>query len=353
MKPAILSFVITLLLGIFAWGFNVKYPDIAPVWGQLAMLIALAGLVITGLIVRRDWRHFLPVTSQGFPDFPIRDLFFYRDSDVCYAGDPNNPDPWLKVGRDILNKLSTGQLMAWGERDGSGGRLTPIKQDYWAGADLTYMFFGEGERYRELVHAVNKEYEQGSNYRDVQFNKSEALKVWPPRNDWDAPLVLSFLVPITLLSVMAVAMAYPQWKGIVFPPISRSIAIDSAYIEPYPRDKNYLQTGVVIKNTSGNFVQYKTAAYLIRVGLDIRHNGQGRREFLLAPLLSNTLTSAVFDIGSNAENNTLAGVDILIEYGPSDQPPERTISASFACDLIIGKNQRSECMILKLYDLER
>jgi hypothetical protein len=97
-----------------------------------------------------------------------------------------DPDArWQKVGLAVKDNLSTGRLTAWGRRDNSnfslGGQapLEEIPRDYWRSATLMMNFFLPGEDHRGLVHARPLPKFGGPQYRDVQFNRAEALKIWP------------------------------------------------------------------------------------------------------------------------------------------------------------------------------
>jgi hypothetical protein len=75
------------------------------------------------------------------PDLSIRELFFYIDPDCL--GDQGRKA--TRIGADLLDKLSTGQLVAWGrEADHGASPLTEIGKGYWAKAHLTYWYFDEG-----------------------------------------------------------------------------------------------------------------------------------------------------------------------------------------------------------------
>jgi hypothetical protein len=117
------------------------------------------------------------------PDWPIRSLFFHIDPDVLEEdGGPH----WETVERDVLNRLSTGQLRAWGELADHGSRpLTPIPRRFWATATLTHMFYEEGERYEQLIHAQTTGPTPRVSYRNIRFNKIEALAIWPKRQPLD------------------------------------------------------------------------------------------------------------------------------------------------------------------------
>lgn len=112
------------------------------------------------------------VAQRAGPNWPIRDLFFHIDPSIlknCYRS------PEKEVAADVLDRLATGQMHSWGRFTGSNGALISIPQDFWKDAEWVMMFFGPDDA--DLVHARYRETNTG--YRDVQFNRDEALAIWP------------------------------------------------------------------------------------------------------------------------------------------------------------------------------
>ncbi|UVK43367.1 hypothetical protein BPNPMPFG_005155 [Mesorhizobium sp. AR07] len=143
--------------------------------------IIVPALVVGFLLLYLDnKRHRNPVLveaveapeSRLVPNWPIRDLFLHIDPSIT-----KNPyrDPETEVARDILDYLATGRLHSWGRFTGSNGALVPIPEDFWKEAEWVMMFFGPDDA--EQIHARYPANNKG--YRDIQFNKAEALANWP------------------------------------------------------------------------------------------------------------------------------------------------------------------------------
>ncbi|UVK42794.1 hypothetical protein BPNPMPFG_004512 [Mesorhizobium sp. AR07] len=134
------------------------------------LLVAGIAWFIRDFIVKRRPRDL----AQGKlgPNWPIRDLFLHIDPSIT-----KNPyrDPETEVARNILDYLATGRLHSWGRFTGSNGALVPIPEDFWKEAEWVMMFFDPDDA--EQIHARYPASNKG--YRDVQFNKAEALAIWP------------------------------------------------------------------------------------------------------------------------------------------------------------------------------
>jgi len=114
------------------------------------------------------------------PDWTIGALFHHLDPRI---GDRQIDKPiWENVGCEVLDKLATGQVMAWGRLDNDGDirPMRPIRREYWEDAEWTYFFVDNQPREAELVHCkwpwFKKQVEE---YRDVRFNKQQAMAIWP------------------------------------------------------------------------------------------------------------------------------------------------------------------------------
>jgi hypothetical protein len=119
------------------------------------------------------------------PNMPIRDLFFHIRSDVL------EDNHWVAVGNNILDRLASNELRAWGRRDLVNVDklprspkpswhipLSPIRTEFWADAVFTDDFFADD--HESYVHAIAKSGEgKREAYRDAQFNRAEASKIWP------------------------------------------------------------------------------------------------------------------------------------------------------------------------------
>jgi hypothetical protein len=200
------------LVAIFAQGlillvdnaFHVHLPAVAAnLMGGLPDAATLAFIIpgaigVAGMLVWEygPWRRAIATpkstpalshsTNATLPDMPIRELFLHIEPNILGDGEEN---PYLDIGRDILDRLAVGQLGGWGRRVGGNNVLTKIAPDDWAEAEWTFMFFGEEPAWREEVHARI----EGNEYRDVTFKRSEVLAIWPTRraspidfSEWDA-----------------------------------------------------------------------------------------------------------------------------------------------------------------------
>jgi peptidoglycan/LPS O-acetylase OafA/YrhL len=104
------------------------------------------------------------------PDWPIRELFRH------IAHGAVSFEAHARVGRDVLDKLATGQIIAWGRAvDHDAERpLARIDSGYWREASFTFL---NGDRDR-VVDVVGGNIRHCVCYRDIQVNKADALRVW-------------------------------------------------------------------------------------------------------------------------------------------------------------------------------
>jgi hypothetical protein len=108
-----------------------------------------------------------------------KNYFFYVRPDLI---EDHTDHTWEKVGLEIRDKLSIGQLKIWGRVDGNERMpLSEINRDYWQQAEFTYWFLSDEVGAQFLVHAVPRTYCQHAGlpqYRDLQVNKAQATKLW-------------------------------------------------------------------------------------------------------------------------------------------------------------------------------
>jgi hypothetical protein len=116
--------------------------------------------------------------EKPIADWRIRELFYY----VRPNGLLDN-DSWEEVGADVMDKLATGQLLAWGRR-GKARPLQPIDMTFWPDARLTYSFLAADHDDDE--HAVkNRILSPLEIYSDIRISKAQALRIWPrPHRGW-------------------------------------------------------------------------------------------------------------------------------------------------------------------------
>jgi hypothetical protein len=120
----------------------------------------------------------LKTPSEPFPDWKIRELFYHiRPDDIL---DNTN---WQKVGADVLDRLSTGQIKAWGRLTGGVFRhpLQEIATSFWNNARFTYTFLmddsnSDGD---DASHAYHTDLlGKVISYSDIRFNKANVTRVW-------------------------------------------------------------------------------------------------------------------------------------------------------------------------------
>jgi hypothetical protein len=122
--------------------------------------------------------------DSSFPDWPIRDLFFHIKPDLL-ENTHTPASPWETIGRNVIDRISTGQIQVWGRPVDFQRTLTPsplmlIPADRWERAEFTYFFFTEDAS--QAVHVICDRPGRGSDpwkYRDLQFNRAQVLGIWP------------------------------------------------------------------------------------------------------------------------------------------------------------------------------
>ena len=113
------------------------------------------------------------------PNWSIHELFYYLRPNLS----PNGPPAlWDEVGGDVLDKLSSGQLHAWGREIVRGPTTTLhslalIDRTYWRAARFTYAFLLD-EHERD-VHATQHALSTLPDYADLWVNREDAVKLWP------------------------------------------------------------------------------------------------------------------------------------------------------------------------------
>jgi hypothetical protein len=140
-----------------------------------AILIAVIEVLI--VLPYRLWKanvteiNALKAVDYSGADWTIRELFYHIMPDGL-----TERDNYEKVGLDVLDRLSTGQLTAWGRRD-RGRPLELISFDSWSRARFTYWFLADGHDEEEHVifHSLLTIDET---FRDVRVNKGTALRLW-------------------------------------------------------------------------------------------------------------------------------------------------------------------------------
>ncbi|WP_158817652.1 hypothetical protein [Methylocapsa sp. S129] len=138
---------------------------------------------ITANTVNTEAIHFnsLSVAAPiaGTPDWTIQDLFLYLRSKL----DPAGPTAlWDEAAEEVLDKLSSGQLQAWGREISRGvttsfRSLAAIDATYWRAARFTFVFLLDG--HERDVHVNQIARSALRDYSDLHVNREKALELWP------------------------------------------------------------------------------------------------------------------------------------------------------------------------------
>jgi hypothetical protein len=141
-----------------------------------AVVIAILEIIL--ILPYRLWKvnkaeiAALKASSIPTPDWKIRELFYHiRPHDLI------ENDNWETVGADVLDRLASGQLLAWGRRHGDRP-LQPITITFWPEARFTYFFLADdhdNESHAESCNISNL----GFGFSDIRVNKGAALRIWP------------------------------------------------------------------------------------------------------------------------------------------------------------------------------
>jgi hypothetical protein len=116
----------------------------------------------------------LKLPGAPFPDWKIRKLFHHiRPRDLL------ENDNFEIVGAEVLDKLATGQLMAWGRKmNGIGYRpLQAIKMTFWYNARFTYFFLTKDPD--SATHVLGNDLLENASFSDIHVNRVSALRIWP------------------------------------------------------------------------------------------------------------------------------------------------------------------------------
>jgi hypothetical protein len=140
-----------------------------------ALVLAIAEVLI--IFPYRLWKanvteiNALKAIDYSGPDWRIRELFQHINPDgLMERGN------YEKVGLDVLDKLSTMQLLAWGRRD-RGRPLEMIDYQSWSRARFTYWFLADDHDEAEHV-TFHSLLTVDETFRDLRVNKGTALRLW-------------------------------------------------------------------------------------------------------------------------------------------------------------------------------
>jgi len=159
-----------------------------------AVLLVFAGMVLFGalfffeallIVPYKMWKEACEAPKPSaapidgvFPDWKIHAMLAYLRPDL-----PLKPErAWLPLLSDVEDRLSTGQLDIWGRKFfRSGGRtrasLEKIDVDYWKDADI--IAWSADPEWAQGKHTERRSLRTEWEYRDLQVNKAQALRIWP------------------------------------------------------------------------------------------------------------------------------------------------------------------------------
>ena len=134
-------------------------------------------------------------SSTEVPNWEIRDLFLHLQPELATGN-----VEYDVTGNEVLDRLSTKQLKAWGRRRKLLGDLGPfeeIEHTYWLRAEFSYFFLFPDIESRELGHTSVDNNSGLPEYFDLHVNYDQALKTWPEKKISIRPNVV---IPINSLS---------------------------------------------------------------------------------------------------------------------------------------------------------
>jgi hypothetical protein len=165
---------VILAVGLYlGWHLNALTPFQI---SSVAILIAILEIIL--ILPYRLWKANkteiaqLRAVGDPIPDWSLRELFYFIDPNAI------DSDVRLRIGRDVLDRLATHQLFAWGRlasRD-RANPLTSIYNNFWADADFTFWFLAEGAD--DSIHAYKDGGIERTSYCDIRVDRSQAMRVW-------------------------------------------------------------------------------------------------------------------------------------------------------------------------------
>jgi hypothetical protein len=212
--------------------------------------------------------------GTGAPDWSIQELFYYLRPNLS----PSGPTEfWDEVGGDVLDKLSSGELHAWGREIVRGPTTTfhglaLIDPAYWRTARFTYAFLLD-EHERD-AHATQHGPSTLPDYADLRVNRENAVKLWPHplRGRWKvqgitltaryfnhpADQVSVECKTVTLfdayIETKCDASGAPQYQQLVAPAYILATGIDPAFIRSLAWKPQELSFVDLTTNTERQFI---------------------------------------------------------------------------------------------------
>lgn len=115
----------------------------------------------------------------AYPNWTIHELFFYICPDLL---ERTNQRRWEKIGLEIRDLLSTGQMQIWGREIDSSTHarspLVPIPSTYWRYCDFVYFFLEPG--HENDPHTWDYMKNEHPQYADLRVDRNQARMLWDP-----------------------------------------------------------------------------------------------------------------------------------------------------------------------------
>jgi hypothetical protein len=155
---------------------------IAKVAATLAITLLVPGVFLWKLIsvpaaidseIREELARLRIPEGGPLPDWTMRELFLHLRPEPT-----NELKPYEAIGKDVLDKVSTGHLTLWGrEKLGDDwSSLYPIAPSHVKRGEFTYFFLLDDD---EATHLWTRVGSDERKFGDLRVNRSEALRLWP------------------------------------------------------------------------------------------------------------------------------------------------------------------------------
>lgn len=177
---AVVNAVVAAFGGLALFGLSAYVPSI-PAWVAPAWLAAYVSGSILLYWPFRMWREQrATIASLVTPTHPLPDMRIAELFDHLASGVPKSDEtPWRAIGRDVLDKLSIGQMVGWG-RLRKDGPLVEIEKYYWRGSSWSFYWLIDEHEGDEQYHVWPiSAFDGAPRYMDVRVNRASAFKVWP------------------------------------------------------------------------------------------------------------------------------------------------------------------------------
>lgn len=147
----------------------------------MALVILILAILEGTYQVVRTAKKTRAQKANPTPDWLLTELFYHLGPDL----DSDTSLKMVRIGQQILDKLSIGQVRGWG-RTVNVPTLVEIPKEYWQHVEFTYLFFGPDEEANKVwatkVRSGREMIVAGmglGQLRSVELSKAECLRVWP------------------------------------------------------------------------------------------------------------------------------------------------------------------------------